>query len=81
VTAPEPDEYDQWVETNPLRRWRHERGYSYMKACALIGVSMTVMQMWERGVNPPNPANMHRLNTVVGKGTDVAWARWLERKP
>lgn len=73
--------FAEWMEENPLRRWRYENGCGVMETAARLGVSMTVIQLWERGVHVPRAYNLERIANLVGEGTIEAWNDWIERRP
>ena len=74
-------EFKRWMNGCPLRLWREEQDVTIMHAASLLGVSMTLIQLWERGVHLPNPDNMRKLETLVGPGTPGRWADWINNKP
>jgi len=81
-TDTNPEEaFREWVDKNPLRRWRHHEKISIMRAAVGLGVTMTTIQVWERGTATPTDGNMDNLESVVGEGTRKAWARWAKNQP
>jgi len=71
----------EWVDKNPLRRWRHAKKISIMRAAVALDVTMTTIQVWERGSATPSEENMAKLEEVVGNGTSRAWTRWANKQP
>lgn len=75
------EQFDAWVAENPLRKWRTENRSSMQLAAANIGVSISMIQWWERGVHTPQGENMATIVEMVGPGTQEAWINWLNSKP
>jgi transcriptional regulator with XRE-family HTH domain len=75
--------FKQWVDQCPLRRWRYSFSphVSIMEAAARLGVSMTLIQLWERGVHIPSGENMCRLQELIGTDTVAEWAEWFHTRP
>ena len=73
--------FKRWMNDCPLRHWRDENDVTIMHAASVLGVSMTLIQLWERGVHLPNPDNMRKLETLIGPGTAHRWADWNNDKP
>ena len=53
---------------NQIRRKRLALGYSTDKLARKVGVSLSTIQKWERGVQPPNRNNLIRLYAAFGLG-------------
>lgn len=75
-----------WVNENPLRRWRTDQKpkVSMMDAAAKVGVSMMSVQLWENGGMTPAPENMHRIAEIIGTSVDrltEAWQGWRDGRP
>lgn len=72
-----------WREECPLRKWRksHEPPITIVDAASMLGVSMTLIQLWEKGVHYPSPENMTKLVSILGAKTPGVWASWLNQKP
>ena len=49
-----------------IKAERKKRGWSQIKLAKLIGVSMTTIQLWERGGMKPCEKNMKKLRDVCG---------------
>lgn len=74
----------EWVESNPLRRWRQREGLSMMDASALLSIGMSTVQHWETGAHHPSPAKMERLASAFGVQTPTlarTWREWYDRRP
>jgi transcriptional regulator with XRE-family HTH domain len=72
--------YDDWVEQNPLRRWRKGAGLSIMRAAVTLEVTVTTIQSWERGAVTPSHENFERIADTTGTN-EAAWTRWSNRRP
>ena len=53
---------------NQIRKKRLELGYTTDKLARKVGVSLSTIQKWERGVQPPNRNNLIRLYAAFGLG-------------
>ena len=69
---------------NQIRKKRMELGYSTDKLARKVGVSLSTIQKWERGVQPPNRNNLIRLYAAFGLGhpfkRELTDAQRLEEK-
>lgn len=84
LTDEERTAFREWVDQNPLRRWRfsHQpRQLPILEAAQRFGVGMSMIQMWERGVHRPGPTKMKVLAHHLGDSVDVVWDEWLASKP
>lgn len=50
-----------WIETNPLRVWRTDRGMTIAYAAKLLGVTTVAIGHWETGIRLPSPVTRRRL--------------------
>lgn len=75
--------WNQWIDQCPIRRYRQDQDppMSVMMAATFFGVSMTLIQLWERGVHVPSEQNMRKLVDVLGPDTPKQWADWYNRRP
>lgn len=53
---------------NQIRKKRLKLGYTTDKLARKVGVSLSTIQKWERGVQPPNKNNLIRLYAAFGLG-------------
>jgi DNA-binding transcriptional regulator YiaG len=76
------ERHTAWVEANPLRDWRLRQTpkVTILEAASMLGVGMSMVQMYERGVHKPTE---DRTNIAAVLGTDWSktWDRWLAAKP
>lgn len=75
------DRFREWVDRNPLRAWRRKNGVAIMDAASQMGVSMTIIQLWEKGVHVPSADNFDRLEALVGSTVARDWSKWFNAKP
>lgn len=73
--------YDAWVESNPLRTWRKAHDWSIMRLASQLRVSMTIIQLWEKGVHLPSDANIAAIERLCGAETVARWAAWWNERP
>lgn len=73
--------WETWWNANPLRAWRKANGVAIMDAASSMGVSMTIVQLWEKGVHIPSDANFDRIDALVGRSTAKKWSDWYNAKP
>ena len=77
---PLAEAHKEWVESNPLRRWRKDNRISIQAASGMLHVSLSTIQLWEAGTEP-NEQNMEKLTRVLGPNTPKRWVKWLESNP
>lgn len=53
---------------NQIRKKRLQLGYTTHKLAQKVGVTLSTIQKWERGVQPPNESNLIRLYAAFGLG-------------
>lgn len=73
--------FKAWVNECPLRVWRIDNEVPIMQAASNLGVSMTLIQLWERGVHVPSGDNMRKLVDLLGPTTGKRWAQWMNNRP
>lgn len=73
----------EWVQRNPIRAWRysHTPRLSLLDAADRIGVGMSMIQMYERGVHRPTGARADNLAALIGDDWAQQWDQWLAAKP
>ena len=81
VMKPTTKALEQWIDKNPLRRWRVRSGLEWAEVTAQLGVGTTAVKYWEWGATRPSPDNMQRISDVIGIDADRAWTRWLNARP
>jgi transcriptional regulator with XRE-family HTH domain len=84
ITQADRDAIKAWVNDNPLRAWRHAqqpRRLSILEAAELVGVGMSMIQMYERGVHKPGPSKTERLASLLGPDWSERWDAWLAARP
>jgi DNA-binding transcriptional regulator YiaG len=73
-----------WIELNPLRKWRHRQELSMMDASALLGCGMSSVQHWEQGAYYPSDDSIDKLAgamQVQGDTLARSWKQWYAKKP
>ena len=76
--------FKRWVNECPLRVWRLNEDVPILQTASALNKSMTIIQLWERGVHIPTPENMAGIARLTGVDVDkltAAWLRWHDRKP
>ena len=77
--------FDQWVDENPLRKWRlsqEPKKLSILEAAGRIGVGMSMVQMYEKGLHKPaKPEVVARMASNLGTDWSADWDAWLARRP
>ena len=48
-----------------IKELREEKGYTQMDVAVKVGVSLTSIRMWEKGVTEPKPENKDKLKKVL----------------
>lgn len=74
----------EWVEKNPLRRWRKRNKFSLMDAAGILDVGFTTVQLWESGAREPGDDNMAKIAVQMQTTPESArrsWRRWLGQQP
>ena len=72
--------FKEWIERNPLRVWRKERGVTFMELSSILEVNTVSIQQWENGSVTPRPANLEKL-TRLDPSLAKKWDVWLSEKP
>lgn len=73
-----------WMEENPLRRWRKRNELSMMDAAATLGVGLSSVQNWEQGAYQPNEESMPKLADLLGVKPETLtrqWREWYRDRP
>jgi transcriptional regulator with XRE-family HTH domain len=71
----------QWVNDNPLRAWRVSQKLTILEAAELLGVGMSMVQMYERGVHTPGPSRADSFAKLLGADWRTRWDKWLADRP
>lgn len=83
VTAASREALTAWVERNPLRTWRKTQTpkVTILEAASLLGVGMSMVQMYERGAHKPGPDRADAFAKVLGSDWSSRWDEWSASKP
>lgn len=72
----------EWVEANPLRRFRKENGITMMQAASMMGVGMSSVQLWEKGAQRPGEESLKKIGTLVrDPKISETWQQWYAARP
>ena len=75
-------EQKQWIEQNPLRRWRQQHGITIDQASSLIGVNCRTIQIWEHGSGIPSGRSLLKLQQTLESDQLIGqWMGWMQLKP
>jgi hypothetical protein len=74
---------ERWIDTGPIRAWRHSRTppIPLLTAAGRLGVGMSMMQMYERGIHKPRASKHATFAEVLGEDWSERWDEWLARRP
>lgn len=84
LTVADREAHQQWIERNPLRLWRNAqqpKRLSILEAAELLGVGMSMIQMYERGVHKPGAKSEAAFATYLGSDWSKRWDKWLAERP
>jgi transcriptional regulator with XRE-family HTH domain len=73
-----------WIDRNPLRAWRlaqQPKRLGILDTASRLGVGMSMIQMYERGVHKPGPKTAERLASLLGPDWSDRWDAWLASRP
>lgn len=71
-----------WIETNPLRMWRHSQGMAMMDVSSMLDVAFSSVQQHEQGGYVPNEDTMAKYAAALGMSPaklTEAWLAWYEK--
>jgi transcriptional regulator with XRE-family HTH domain len=83
LTVADRQAHQKWIETNPLRAWRlsQDPKVTILEAAELLGVGMSMVQMYERGVHKPGSKATDGFATYLGADWSERWDAWLAERP
>lgn len=67
----------EWVERNPVRRWRIKRGLTLQQAAAWLGVHRMTLWFWEQG-SPPAEKFVKKVARAIGENIDALREEWFD---
>lgn len=75
-------EHKEWVNENPLRKYRRDKGLTLMEAAGTLGVALSTLHCWEMGVHSPSVDHFLKIKTQLGV-TDIfdQWDEWSHNRP
>lgn len=59
-------DYNEWLDSNPIRAWRKQNGVSVHRFAAEVGVSPTAVNSWERGAFMPQTESLIKIARLLG---------------
>lgn len=71
-----------WIETNPLREWRHSEGLAMMDVSSMLDVAFSSVQQHEQGGYVPNEDTMAKYAKAMKVPPEKladAWLSWYEK--
>jgi Na+-translocating ferredoxin:NAD+ oxidoreductase RnfC subunit len=71
----------EWIDRNPLRRWRTERKFSLLDAAAATGISTVSLRLFETSVRTIRRSNADRLRERVSPTVIDDLAAWAAEAP
>lgn len=83
LSADSRAQFKEWVDRNPLRTWRHAQDpkLSILESAERLGVGMSMVQMYERGVHKPGAKSADRFAEYLGADWSDRWDAWLAARP
>jgi DNA-binding XRE family transcriptional regulator len=72
----------EWIETNPLRVWRHKQGLAMMDVASMLGVAFSGVQSHEQGGYKPSEPTMKKYAAMMHQSYDSldrAWDAWTAK--
>ena len=71
----------EWIESNPLRMWRRQKGIAQSDVAAALAISYHTVHRWEIGSAVPDNDTFELLSLLVGFSLGASWKVWVERRP
>lgn len=72
---------EEWINENPLRKWRKLHGYTQGDVGNMIGVSLQMVKHYEFGDAQPTIEVAHKIEELVGGDLLKDWNEWRKRRP
>lgn len=79
-----PKAYEDWTQSNPLRKWMRDNHVSIMDAAARMEVSISIIQLWSKGVHVPDEESMIKISALMDvdpKTVRRLWRVWMSKRP
>jgi DNA-binding XRE family transcriptional regulator len=74
-------EIQEWIDQNPLRKYRTERDLAQFEVSAKIDVSINTIRNWETGASEPRGDYWQKLNWLLGEDAEKLWKEWKAKFP
>jgi transcriptional regulator with XRE-family HTH domain len=72
----------EWVESNPLRKWRLDQGHTQADVGNAIGMNFHSIYNWETGMASPDSRQLLKLSSLMNnKNLAKEWVKWHQDKP
>lgn len=75
--------YANWIEQNPLRKYRKSMDMTVYEVATTLGVSSQTVNQWEKGTVMPRTENFANIAQYMGvpvSGLLGDWMDWKERR-
>jgi len=74
-------EQKEWIERNPLRKYRKEHKMTIMGTAAILGCNFMSVQLWETGANYPRQY-LDKIGKLIGDpNIEETWEKWYSERP
>ncbi len=76
--------YTEWLKGCPLRKWMSINHVSILDAASRMGVSISIIQLWSKGVHFPSDDSLDKiaaLMEVKPQSVKRAWRAWFAKRP
>jgi transcriptional regulator with XRE-family HTH domain len=74
-------EYREWIDANPLRRWRADQNMTLAEAGVLFQVSSNTILRWEQGAMQPELDRMATMQLIIKGSFLTDWRTWWNERP
>jgi transcriptional regulator with XRE-family HTH domain len=72
----------EWIEQNPLRKWRLAAGLTLAETAVTLGVGQTAISTWENGAYLPKWPNLDKMAQITGiENIAGEWEKWYKSRP
>lgn len=78
------NEVAEWVNKNPLKKFRADYSLPVTATAAILGVNALTVRQWEEGGHKPNEKNMETIALLFRITLEQAqgmWERWYSARP
>jgi transcriptional regulator with XRE-family HTH domain len=78
------DQRREWIERNPLRKWRAAQDLTMADVASMMNVAFASVQLWETGGRFPSDDALGRMSELTGRSPGTlsrSFARWQGGQP